>query len=88
MTLTKKQIAEINLRAERVRLDLTPEQKKVFKYCVEHTYAYSRPIARSPRHIAKYLNLPLQTVRTALLKMIRLDIIDTRLSYIILTRGI
>jgi len=75
--------SESELRQRRVNLDLTPDQKKVFKYCVENTYVICEPIMKSPRHISTLIGLPLQTVRTALLKMIELDIIDTRLSYII-----
>ena len=87
MTLTKKQIAEINLRAERVRLDLTPEQKKVFKYCVNNTYAFCDDEAKDPIHIAKRCKLNIKTVKLALIRLKKLDIIDDNLSYIILTRN-
>jgi hypothetical protein len=75
--------SESELRQRRVNLDLTPDQKKVFKYCVEETYVICEEEAKDPVTIAKSCKLRVDTVNVALKRLIELDIIDSDLSYII-----
>lgn len=85
--MSDKPFSEIELRQQRARLDLTPEQKKVFKYCVLNTYALCDDEDKDPKYIAKRCKLSIETVVEALDKLRKLDIIDDNLSYIILTKN-
>jgi hypothetical protein len=80
-TTTDRQ--RIDRRQKHIRSSLTPTEKIVFKYCIENTYVICEPLDREPRHIARCCNLDIKEVRAAIKRLISLDIIDKKLSYII-----